>query len=335
VQNLYLAYPDPGFMGDSSPSVQFRWPIPEGIPIDLVEYGILITPEPIEDPAFPIDQIAPVQFSAYHAGGFEGGGSGMSALPFIIGPWIGPHIPPVIPIRGSWTWLPGDLIDTVDEDINGCAPASAARSIEYMGWTFGFPTDSADDIYDDLRGDMGTDATGTSVGNFLTGKQAYTDREGLPIDTKQVFGMAGIGEVMDAIDNGCDVEIMIAWEGGGGHAAMITSVIQLSDGSYIITYVDDPEQGDGEAENEEHTIHVRPDGTFNGGSIIGFQIECKKEVPGDVDGDGDVDLADLGELLASYGSEEGDPDYNPDADFDGDGDVDLSDLGELLANFGT
>jgi hypothetical protein len=49
--------------------------------------------------------------------------------------------------------------------------------------------------------------------------------------------------------------------------------------------------------------------------------------PGDVDGDRDVDLSDLGALLASFGLEPGDPWYDPRADVDGDGDVDLSDLG--------
>jgi hypothetical protein len=55
---------------------------------------------------------------------------------------------------------------------------------------------------------------------------------------------------------------------------------------------------------------------------------------GDVDGDGDVDISDLGALLASFELDIDDPNYNPDADFDEDGDVDLSDLGALLANFG-
>lgn len=57
-------------------------------------------------------------------------------------------------------------------------------------------------------------------------------------------------------------------------------------------------------------------------------------VPGDIDGDGDVDQADLGALLGAYSSAEGDPNWNPDADFDGDGDVDQADLGTLLGNYG-
>ena len=52
---------------------------------------------------------------------------------------------------------------------------------------------------------------------------------------------------------------------------------------------------------------------------------------GDFDGDGDVDAADLAELLASWG-----PCVEPccPTDFDGDGDVDAADLAELLSNWG-
>jgi hypothetical protein len=49
-------------------------------------------------------------------------------------------------------------------------------------------------------------------------------------------------------------------------------------------------------------------------------------VVGDLDGDGDVDLSDLGILLASFEVDDG-------GDVDGDGDTDLADLGMLLAVF--
>jgi len=54
---------------------------------------------------------------------------------------------------------------------------------------------------------------------------------------------------------------------------------------------------------------------------------------GDLDGDADVDLADLAILLAHYGTA-GDVGYEQ-GDLDGDGDVDLADLASLLAVYGT
>jgi glycerophosphoryl diester phosphodiesterase len=56
-------------------------------------------------------------------------------------------------------------------------------------------------------------------------------------------------------------------------------------------------------------------------------------IPGDLDIDGDVDLSDLAQLLASYGTTSGASCH--DGDIDGDGDVDLADLGALLAVYGT
>ena len=55
---------------------------------------------------------------------------------------------------------------------------------------------------------------------------------------------------------------------------------------------------------------------------------------GDVDGDGDTDHGDLGALLAAWGSQPGDPNWNPNADLDGDGQVGHGDLGVLLGDWG-
>jgi hypothetical protein len=54
---------------------------------------------------------------------------------------------------------------------------------------------------------------------------------------------------------------------------------------------------------------------------------------GDLDGDLDIDLADLAQLLANYGTPSGA--FYEDGDLDGDGDVDLADLAGLLAVYGT
>lgn len=55
---------------------------------------------------------------------------------------------------------------------------------------------------------------------------------------------------------------------------------------------------------------------------------------GDVDGDCMVGLSDLSDLLTAFGTNSGDPGYDPDVDIDGDGSVGLSDLSDLLTQFG-
>ncbi len=68
--------------------------------------------------------------------------------------------------------------------------------------------------------------------------------------------------------------------------------------------------------------------------VICFTIpDCSKPItcPGDVDLDGDVDLSDLGIVLANFGCTNS---PNCAGDLDMDGDVDLSDLGVLLSAYG-
>jgi hypothetical protein len=81
---------------------------------------------------------------------------------------------------------------------------------------------------------------------------------------------------------------------------------------------------------------------LNAGSVVeagidAFQVVafgCEDEFCfGDLDGDSDIDLADLAILLAHYGTGSG-GEYE-DGDLDSDGDVDLADLAALLAVYGT
>ena len=77
-------------------------------------------------------------------------------------------------------------------------------------------------------------------------------------------------------------------------------------------------------------------GAFQSGAWFGMVdnvvIEVVAACPADLNGDGVVDLADLGILLADFGCTAGPG--NCSGDIDGDGDTDLADLGILLANFG-
>ena len=62
--------------------------------------------------------------------------------------------------------------------------------------------------------------------------------------------------------------------------------------------------------------------------VSAAMLECGSGLPGDLDGDGTVDGADIGLLLAVWGT------ADPDADLDGNGTVDGGDLGVLLAGWG-
>ena len=61
--------------------------------------------------------------------------------------------------------------------------------------------------------------------------------------------------------------------------------------------------------------------------------DCGTSIPTDIDGDGDVDAADLAQLLATWGQCPVPPGSCP-ADFDGSGNVGASDLAQLLATWG-
>jgi hypothetical protein len=57
-------------------------------------------------------------------------------------------------------------------------------------------------------------------------------------------------------------------------------------------------------------------------------------IPGDINGDGTVDIYDAILLAAAFGSTPGSPNWNPNADIDGDGIVDIYDAIILASNYG-
>jgi len=78
-------------------------------------------------------------------------------------------------------------------------------------------------------------------------------------------------------------------------------------------------------------IHYDPSLVSNPSKLVIAQFDF---LPGDVNQDGKVNLADLVALARAYGSKPGDTNWNPDADIDGNGIVGLSDLVTLAQHYG-
>jgi len=285
VRNLYLSFADSAYLESASPRVQFSLGLDGETPIQSLEAAVFLSSEPLDTQpeAETLSQYS-VYPSQYLVGGRDGGSSGIASIHIIIGPWIGPFSPVV---RTAFIGITPDQIAEIDEGHSGCAPGSVARSISYLSKQHDFDTDSPQDMYSNLVEFMGTDicGAGTTDENMLSGKNLYTETVELSISSEVVYsdsydpdeglGWAALIErVQDALDNNCDVEVLIGWNGGGGHAAMVSSVTVHADGSTTITYVDDPNQGDNKAENAHHVISTNSSGAFGTGTVDGFMIEC-------------------------------------------------------------
>jgi hypothetical protein len=58
---------------------------------------------------------------------------------------------------------------------------------------------------------------------------------------------------------------------------MVKSIVRRDDGSYEITHVDDPTQGDDVTENEERVIVIDSNGDFPDGHVDGFLVEQRSD----------------------------------------------------------
>jgi hypothetical protein len=82
---------------------------------------------------------------------------------------------------------------------------------------------------------------------------------------------------------------------------------------------------EGTQENDRiYVFTVEPTGNFIG-TVKVRKTGTPEDVPGDIDGDGEVGLSDYYCLIQALGSTSGDPNWNPAADLDEDGVVGLHD----------
>jgi hypothetical protein len=105
-----------------------------------------------------------------------------------------------------------------------------------------------------------------------------------------------------------------------GYSTTITlmwNTTGVAHGNYTISAYAWPLTGESDLEDNTYT---------NGWIVV--------TIPGDMNGDFDVDLYDAVTLLVHYGAKKGNPQYSAVCDIDGDGDIDLYDAVILLTHYG-
>jgi len=94
------------------------------------------------------------------------------------------------------------------------------------------------------------------------------------------------------------------------------NTISFPKGNYIINAYASPVPGETDT----------TDNTYIGWIVI--------TIPGDVDGNGKVDMKDIGWICKAYGSTPGHPKWSPNADINDDGKVDMKDIGYACMHYG-
>jgi hypothetical protein len=136
-----------------------------------------------------------------------------------------------------------------------------------------------------------------NTGHYLETVNVTTSVNGTIIDTTQLV-----------LPGGSSASFIVHWE---------TDAVSL--GNYTITSFVEPV--DGEVNTDDNAL--------TGDSIF-------VTLPGDVEGDRDIDVFDIVRMAGAYGIEVPPPNalYDPDCDIDGDGDIDIFDIVIAAGNYG-
>lgn len=307
VQNLPISFTSPSDLdGRLAESATFNLGILSGaynlesLGAGILKFGFSISSTPA--PSMPVlSSTAGVQTQQVLFGGEAdpGGGYSGSSGQAIPGPaqnFVGALGGEKIDLVGKIFGKESDIL-AVNEEINGCAPGSVARSLKYMAAQTGIVVPgTVQDVYDILKDanhmntSLGANGSGTDTPMIKTGKDKYVAEKGLDVKTRQV---TDVEEAKKTLKQKGDVEIGIRFKGKDangndifwGHRAFVTEITDLVNAAgnatgYTVKYLDDGVQGDGIASNTPHTITFNANGTgrtANVDRLINFQVEVVPE----------------------------------------------------------
>lgn len=168
------------------------------------------------------------------------------------------------PIRSSYH----DEVPDLDQGPNECGPTSVANSIAWLeaedpSVDTGMTITEIRDTLKDADHMETSPATGTSDADFLSGKQKFVDELDLPIETEVIGGGPGnlpsADAILEALEDGQDVELSVIWKGGGGHWVTVVGMINF--GQQYGVWINDPDDGSDQA--QFHFLDVNADGTMS------------------------------------------------------------------------
>ncbi len=206
-------------------------------------------------------------------------------------------------------------------------------------WAFGVPTGGGTHNGDPTSGHTGVNVYGYNLGGDYSSNMPAYSLTTTAIDCSELTSVElrfwrWLGVESSTFDH---ASVEVSRDGSNWTTVWSNPSSSTADTSWTQQTFDISAVADGQA-----TVYVRwtmgpTDGsvTYPGWNVDDVEIwaaQTGPQLPGDLDGDCDVDLSDLAILLAHY-DQGGGMSYQ-DGDIDGDGDVDLADLAILLANYG-